>query len=551
MNNKLILLSILFLGAVLRFIYLSDVPPSLSHDEVAIGYNAWSILKTGRDEYGHKFPLLFQSFDDYKLPGMVYSTIPSLAIFGLNEIGVRFPSAFFGTTAIIVFYFLLKELLGNQTVGLSKKIKVEKAAIISVFFAFSIWHINFSRQSFESNGALFFFMLGVLFLLRFLRFKKDILWSSIFFAVSLYFYYHVRIIIPSVLLAFLITYRKNVFTNFRTVLIACFIGISVLVPILPSMLSNGGFARISTVSVVNDTLYIQKQDKYSRIIADNDTLYNRILYNRRIALIQTMIDNYIKNLSPRYIFLDGTGPLGLLFLFELPFFLFGFFVLFRIQSSIKWIFIVWFLSTLVVGALTTDQPNPLRTLPNAPMFALLSGLGFVGILDFIKNYNYKIAFTIFIGVVFLISFIQFARIYFVSYPRQNSLHFGDGYKQIVKYLMMHQENYERIYISGFYWRPYIFTLFWSKYDPSTYQNVGSKDHFGKYYFGKAMWDKEGIFYGDKDVNFYQLSQGQHALFMLSPSEFSAHEDSLRKIAIIDGKYVKEVFIAAELKNISL
>jgi hypothetical protein len=55
---------VLSLGAFLRFCKVSSNPPNLYVDEVANGYNAYSILKTGRDEYGKKFPLSFRSFGD-------------------------------------------------------------------------------------------------------------------------------------------------------------------------------------------------------------------------------------------------------------------------------------------------------------------------------------------------------------------------------------------------------------------------------------------------------------------------------------------------------
>jgi len=141
-KSNYFLIIIILIAGILRFYDLAGTPPSLSHDEVAIGYNAYSILKTGRDEYGIKFPLLFKSFDDYKLPGMVYVSVPSIAIFGLNEIGVRLPSAFLGTFSILIFYFIVKNLTNRN---------IRKSLLITLFFAFSIWHINFSRQSFESN----------------------------------------------------------------------------------------------------------------------------------------------------------------------------------------------------------------------------------------------------------------------------------------------------------------------------------------------------------------------------------------------------------------
>ncbi len=55
-----ILCLIILLSLILRFYQLGKNPPSLDWDETAHGYNAYSILKTGRDEYGNKLPLLFR-----------------------------------------------------------------------------------------------------------------------------------------------------------------------------------------------------------------------------------------------------------------------------------------------------------------------------------------------------------------------------------------------------------------------------------------------------------------------------------------------------------
>ena len=75
-------LLIILLAFVLRFYRVADHPHDLYVDEVGIGYNAWSILKTGKDEYGIPHPLFFQSFNDYKLPVYIYLTSISEALFG-------------------------------------------------------------------------------------------------------------------------------------------------------------------------------------------------------------------------------------------------------------------------------------------------------------------------------------------------------------------------------------------------------------------------------------------------------------------------------------
>ena len=72
-SNKvsLLLFLIIFLATVLRFWQLGSVPLSPDWDEVSLGYNAYSIFHTGHDEYGKFFPIVLQSFGDYK-PALYY-----------------------------------------------------------------------------------------------------------------------------------------------------------------------------------------------------------------------------------------------------------------------------------------------------------------------------------------------------------------------------------------------------------------------------------------------------------------------------------------------
>src|SRR6266852_41358 len=95
-NRSLILIFIIIIAATLRLWQLGSVPPSPDWDEAALGYNAYAILHTGKDEYGKFLPIVLRSFDDYKPALYAYLVIPSVQIFGLNLFAVRFPSAVFG-----------------------------------------------------------------------------------------------------------------------------------------------------------------------------------------------------------------------------------------------------------------------------------------------------------------------------------------------------------------------------------------------------------------------------------------------------------------------
>lgn len=545
MKNKVILIFIILLAFILRFYNLPGAPPSLSHDEVAIGYNAYSILKTGKDEYGLSFPLLFRSFDDYKLPGMVYLTVPTIAIFGLNELGVRFPSALLGSLSVIVFYFFVKELF-----RLNSKSKIDAPLIATFFFAISIWHINFSRQSFETNGALFFLLAGTYFLIRFLRQPNSFVLASLFYGISFYFYYSVRIILPFILLTFLILYKKRILEYFGVFLIAVFIGALVIIPLLPNILSKGGFARISTVSVLNDSEFIQRKDIYTSVLGEHPNLILRTVYNRRVALVETVVENYFKNFSLNYIFINGTGPQGLLYLFELPFFLLGIYFLLKLNNKAKWVIFTWFIATPLVGALSTDQPNPLRTLPNAAVFSLFSGLGFIGIYQLLQKQSTKKVYVSLSVLLFLFFFTRFLFLYFDYYPKTNSLHFGDGHKQMVAYVKKNLREYDLIYVTGDYWRPYIYFLFYAAYPPQKYQKEGSIQKIENIRFGKASWDRiDGV---NIEAHYLTSLVERRTLFIISKEDLKAQEQlivgekgpyRLKVLETISGRFTKDPFYA--------
>ena len=84
-HRFLLLLLIVLAALLLRLWALDRVPPALWQDEVAHGYNAYSLLHTGRDEYNMAWPLFFRSYGTYKWPIYIYATAPSVAIFGLTR----------------------------------------------------------------------------------------------------------------------------------------------------------------------------------------------------------------------------------------------------------------------------------------------------------------------------------------------------------------------------------------------------------------------------------------------------------------------------------
>ena len=83
----------------------------MTWDEVAFGYNAYSLGIDGKDEFGKFLPIVYlESFGDYKPPVYAYLDIIPVKVFGLTPFAVRFPSAFFGVLTVLLTFFLTKRL---------------------------------------------------------------------------------------------------------------------------------------------------------------------------------------------------------------------------------------------------------------------------------------------------------------------------------------------------------------------------------------------------------------------------------------------------------
>src|SRR3989338_2374980 len=102
---KRALLVILLVASLLRLWKLDQVPVSLFGDELDVGYQAYSILKTGKDYYGNPWPMHFHSLAEWRTPLYLYSAVPTVAVFGISPLGVRLPPPTFGVFALFFFFF--------------------------------------------------------------------------------------------------------------------------------------------------------------------------------------------------------------------------------------------------------------------------------------------------------------------------------------------------------------------------------------------------------------------------------------------------------------
>ena len=146
---------ILLLSAFLRLYALAIVPPSPSLDEVSIGYNAYSILTTGKDEYGYRLPLLLRAYDDWRPSMYVYIVIPFVKFMGLSSLAVRFPSIILSLFAVYLMF-----CLGKLFSRYNSRLRYLGEAV-SFLMAISPWHIYISRLGHEANLGFTLTLAGV------------------------------------------------------------------------------------------------------------------------------------------------------------------------------------------------------------------------------------------------------------------------------------------------------------------------------------------------------------------------------------------------------
>lgn len=493
--KKVILILIFSLSVILRFWQLGGNPSSLDWDEASLGYNAYSILKTSRDEYGAFLPLSIRSFNDYKPPLYTYLTVAPVAVFGLNEFSTRFISAFLGSLAVIVAYFLIKELFPNKSFTFH--------LLFLIFFALSPWHIQFSRIAFEANSALFFVLCGIWLSLKGLKNGKLYLPAFISFATSTYAYHSARLVVPLLILGFLLIFWKQIKLKNRWFICGIVIFTILFIPIVRELRSTS--ARFGSVTVLNPDEKLGKSIAAIEYDQAKGDYLGKLTHNRRIVFSREVLGGYLDHFNFDFLFLTGDPPgrhhaagMGMLYFWDLPFIFIGLYYLFKNRdNNINFLF-WWFLAAPIASAFTSGTPHAVRALLYLPTYQIFAAAGLVHVLRLIKINNTR-NIIVFAGILglFILNFSYYLHMYYIHTPVEYSQWWQYGYKDAVQTVAKYENNYDKVIVTYRYDQPYIFFLFYNRTDPTWYQkNWGSGEimranrSFGKYEFRNIDWVRD-------------------------------------------------------------
>jgi hypothetical protein len=477
--KKLVLIAILGIALVLRVVAVAKVPPGLSNDEISIAYNAYSVLKTGKDEYGKTLPVSFRSHDTYKAPLYIYLAVPSIAVFGNNELAVRLPSIIFGVGSVLALYFLAFQLTASN-----------KFSLASAFLlAITPWHIYTSRVALEANLALFLLISAVYLFVRSLKKPKLLYLSTFVLGLSMYAYHTEWVFSPLILLVLIVLHRKKIFVKKNHLYGALGLLVVMIMPLVIDLITRSG-GRERTEFLANDFVL-------------NSLLIGKSLFQKAIISFEFWGKRYLNHLSFSYLFFNGLEitpgvaslKFGLFNLVQLPAFVYGLYLISRRKYRGWKIMIAWLLLGPFIPSLTLGEMNLVRNLVSIVPITVISAVG----LSSLDSKAFKMA-----VFLFIFNLTVFVHHYFTHFPIELSENWSYGFKQIASYVKDKGNKYNSIVIDPNYGTenpnlvgvPGLFILYFNQFDPQRYLEINRRSSeglsFDKYEIRKVDWPKEKI-----------------------------------------------------------
>lgn len=515
------LLWIFLLALFLRLYKLAEFPVGLHVDEIKAGWNALSIIETGRDDHGGLLSLYYDSFGDYRPTGILYITIPSVLLFGRDEFAIRFPSALFGALSVIPIYLI--------TNILTKKKKVvwnfEFGHFAAFLMAANLWHIETSRATSEVVISTFFALCSIYYLIIYIQAGKarSVIFSLGTLIISYLLYHSIRVLMPFFFLTVVFFYRQEIQKKITKKLVILALIFTFLLSLFLGI-GKESRQRLSQVSVLKD---VDIGYEIERLAKENigRNYPTRVYDNKYFVYLKHIFFEYSRYFDANFLIGSGAKPYrystpgaGLLTYFELLVFAFGIVQIIRKKfSPLPLIFL--FIAPIPAAITTEDAPNLHRAFLMLPMIMIIGAYGFGGILNFSKKYkNILFLATLFLLLLnFGFSMHMYFKHSFSHRPFIKNLaedapsYRNIGAKEVALRIDDLSQKYEKIVITNFPDSP----LYWYAYLTMKDPNVINR--LNELYAGRSSVYKNIVFSSDKCVtdNEFMNQKGENILFIES------------------------------------
>lgn len=498
--SNIVLAGILLAAASLRLWNLGSVPPSTSMDEASIGYNAYSIVKTGVDEFGD-FPFISQrGYDDWRRSTYLFLVAPFVGSLGLTSVAIRMPAVLLAVLTTWAVYGISMELFGRHG-----KFAHVVSLLVACLWATSPWHIYLSRIGHETNAYVSAALFGFYFFLRGTRHVYSFIPALVFFTVALISYYAGQVFIPIFGLGLFLLYYRDItpaFLKNRRFLIVFLPVFVVCIWIAALTFSPSAIVRFSGTSTFKPEAhwqeYTKRMERRQKAVLEGDVI-GRIANSMYVFPAEVFVQAYSSHFRPKWLFFNSGGEpfkapnSGLLYLWQLPFILIGLFAfLFNkdVHPKVKRSVFLWLLLANLPGGIATGAPHAMRTYPALFAWEVFTAFGIMNAIAFAKSGKVYVA-----GAILFLSLFGlggFIRNYFVNFPYEQSGSFHYAFSRAIGYVLREGDSYEKIVFSNEenLYQSYMLFLYYSRYDPAIYRKEGGTDsggyaqthRFGKYEF---------------------------------------------------------------------
>lgn len=410
----IITLTVIFL----RFYQLDKIPPGIFLDEASEGYNAFSILNTGKDRYGQSFPIIFRSYWSFQTPLYTYLTVIPVYFFGNSILSVRLVSAVSGAILAVTTFILL--------VGFEKRKKISLSVVSTILVAISPWAVFFSRFGTEANLGVALFAFS--FLLFFLSLKRAWFFplATFILGLSTHAYYSERLLGLLFLIGFILLFRKILFQKKKILISGLLLFGITQIPHLILLNSEAFAKRFSQVDYFNDQFFRN----------NSGNLYYSLL-GKQLFIIREFLSHYLVYFSPKNLFFDSdpqklrsTPDLSVFYSWMFIPFVFGLksLMINRFLPLIKMIILLLILAP-IPASLTRDPFSTVRILVFLWGITIIISLGVNHLLNIFPTFRYKT--QIFIAII-LLSLVQLYLSYFVLLKYERSENYGFSYFELLK-----------------------------------------------------------------------------------------------------------------------
>lgn len=454
------LLLILVLGAALRFYQLGSVPHGVTQDEMGYIFNSYSIAKTGKNLLGQPYPFLTYLYGN-GFPFMPVTTYLSVLVFKIMPLSAfagRFINALFGTSSIVLIYFLAKYLLKKESIAL----------LAAASLAVMPWQIFWSRTAYDILVAEFFYLAAVTAFLIETNKKRLPLISVACFLLAMFSYRGMTpISLPLILLLFW-------YGAYILKLKAKVIGIFILGSIVTvSFFAFTAFANKSR-GFISETNIDFGKIAWDIELLRRDTLgpekLKQLFINKPMYLLNVYTDHYLNGYAPGHLFLYGEAnqiytisDRGELYLVDLIFILAAVYFLLRARTekgAAGFIFGMFAIAGL--PAVFLGEPYSSRDLFMSIPLAVLVAVGIDGLIH-LKSRGWILGIVIFI--TYLYSVPHYLYDYFLRYNYQQASVWVSDMKQVSGLLQAGTGQNEKAVLAGTSFVDLLQYAFYSKADP--------------------------------------------------------------------------------------